>query len=986
MEEIIMPMIVANNLNALSAQNTLNSNNSRMSGSLERLSTGYKINNGKDDPSGLVISEQLRAQNVGLERAVQNTQEANNVLGIAEGALNEMNNILSKMRQLAVHSANNGVTSPEQVAADQAEVDSSIQTLDRIARTTKFSDQFLLNGNKELQYDSAVMVTDTNDMKLVNENLSDIRQIFKRDDFKLNINFSGVTDDASGNKIENGNEAKKAYFEISRAQSSATQLNTDDELTKDQALTISGNKGSRYVSFAKGTHLGEMVTSINSVSDSTGAKATLIFDSDTTVVGQTGGSFSQIGTVNAGTTDVTGTVAHASGTADVYNMNELGEIATGGISQISVDSTNGIKLGENVDGHGRAYLKMIDDDSYEIFKDSAMTMKVAEGDIDAATGDTTIMAVNNSDLTGLDFTVGSPAALSAGSTSVIQLGIQMEDVGGGGISSPASFNACADAGWPNSNRVSFMGSGSGTYFNTVNSVELTAGNLPSSMEGSRFSIDYAQAGAWRLFDGAGNFIVDATGNTRDDATNTVTMDFDYDGETFTLSATTSVDFIASNTNLHFVVGFDVPAATTSGGASTDKDGIDMSNLVDDTNSTTDGSFFVSSGSYLSGVNLGDNTSETGKVYLKADLNAIGDSTIYAYNDARMRDEDLVAQSGDVDMSGTGGSSVRMYGADAGGNGGTSGLYGTLNFNQITADLDIDGTVIEFTNLSMRLSADEYGSDSFVKVDQHEGAIFSRYSEVDGAVLLDAGLDGEDWTEYGRDATISLNGQELKLDGIEGTITNLDTTATIVFNEGGLGTTTLAAVGYDEGAWGSRASMMDEDEENYITHAIHTTTETLGDWEGGMQFQLGEGSGDQERTVLSLKDMTATQLGKVSFTDEFETALDSEKTLSINDMLSGGWASLGEDPLKALEIIDQAIEDVSELRSNIGAFQANMLETNANSLTVAIENITKTESYIRDADMAKESTEFSKNQIMVQAGTSMLAQANQLSQGALSLIG
>ena len=99
-----------------------------VSGSLEKLSSGYKINTGKDDPSGLVISEQLRAQNAGLQRAVQNTQEANNVLGIAEGSLNEMNSILKKMRQLAIHSANSGVTSPEQVAADQAEVDSSVQT------------------------------------------------------------------------------------------------------------------------------------------------------------------------------------------------------------------------------------------------------------------------------------------------------------------------------------------------------------------------------------------------------------------------------------------------------------------------------------------------------------------------------------------------------------------------------------------------------------------------------------------------------------------------------------------------------------------------------------------------------------------------------------------------------------------------------------------------------------------------------------------
>ena len=846
-----MPMIVANNLNALSAQNTLNANNSRMSGSLERLSTGYKINSGKDDPSGLVISEQLRAQNVGLERAVQNTQEANNVLGIAEGALNEMNNILSKMRQLAVHSANNGVTSPEQVAADQAEVDSSIQTLDRIARTTKFSDQFLLNGNKELQYDSAVMVTDTFDMKLVNENLSDIRQIFKRDDFKLNISFSGVAKNSSNQDIDNGNEAQKAYFEVSKTQSAATQVetgNTDKTknytLTADQAFTLGGDKGSRYLSFAKGTHLGEMVTSINSVKDSTGVEATLVYD-----------SVAQVKRLKSDS-DYTQDIAsgtHDSGATDAFNRTALGEITTNGVSAISSDvsvSGTNIELGKNVDGYGRAYLKMIDDDSFEIYKDSAMTMKVAEGDVDGS-GDTQIMAVNNSGFTGIDLTFSS---VSAGMTSTLQLDVFQESDAAGAITNE-----------------------------TVNFDDFA---LASSTQGSG-----------------------AAGST----------------------------------------------------------------------------FFIEDGSYLSGIKLGENTDETGKLYIKADLSATTDSTVYVYKDARMRDEDLVAQSSEVDLqSSSTGSSVKLYGTDAGGNGGTSGLYGTLNFEQITMDLAFE-TSISSENLGIRISAEDYGANSKVTVDQHEGAIFSRYSETDGAVLIDAGLDGESWTEYGRDATVSLNGQELKLDGISGTITNLDTTATIVFNEGGLGTTTLAAVGYDEGAWGSRAGEMYNDEDNYVTHAIHSTTETLGDFEGGMQFQLGEGSGDQERTVLSIKDMTATQLGKVKFTGSFETALESEKYLSINDMLSGGWASLAADPVKSLEIIDQAIEDVSELRANIGAFQANMLETNANSLTVAIENITKTESYIRDADMAKESTEFSKNQILVQAGTSMLAQANQLSQGALSLI-
>ncbi len=845
-----MPMIVANNLNALSTGIALDKNNAKLGVSLERLSTGYKINSGKDDPSGLVISEQLRAQNAGLERAVQNTQEANNVLGIAEGALNEMNNILSKMRQLAVHSANNGVTSPEQVAADQSEIDSSVQTLDRIARTTKFSDQFLLNGNKELNYDSTVQMSDSNDHKLLNEKLSDIKQIFKKDDFKLNISFSGSIDSGTSSIKENGNEAQKGYFEITKGKSSATEVITGKTgseesqnytLSADQAFTISGNEGSRYLTFAQGTHLGEMVSSINSVSDSTGVEATLIYDSTATVTEK----------ASAGTQAI-GTTAHASGSADVFNISSIGEITTAGATAIDVGDASNIKLGQNVDGYGRVYLKMIDDDSYEIFKDEDMTMKVAEGDI--SSNSSKASAANNSGLNGLTMSFSSD--VSAGMTSVIQLGV---------------FQEAGSAGTE-----------------TVNFDELA---LASSTAGS-----------------------------------------------------------ASNTQ------------------------------------------FISSGSYLSGIKLGENTDETGKLYIKADLKDGTDggegtlSQIFVYKDARMRDEDLVAQSDKVDLTSdsASGNALRLYGIETATSGETSGLYGTLNFNMGTATQDIEfTTTISSENLGVRLSSEDYGSDDFVKIDVEKGEIFSTYNEQNEAELLGA---GDEITSYGRDATISLNGQELKLDGISGEVANLDTAATLVMNQGSLGCTTVAAVGYDEGAWGSRAYQMADSEDNYINHAIKSTTETLGDWSGGMQFQLGEGSGDQERTVFSLKDVTATELGKTLFTDKFGGNTDTEKFLSINDMLSGGLASLAEDPVKALEIIDQAIDDVSSLRADIGAFQSNMLETNASSLNVAIENITKTESYIRDADMAQESTEFTSNQIMVQAGTAMLSQANALQQNALSLIG
>ena len=104
------------------------------------------------------------------------------------------------------------------------------------------------------------------------------------------------------------------------------------------------------------------------------------------------------------------------------------------------------------------------------------------------------------------------------------------------------------------------------------------------------------------------------------------------------------------------------------------------------------------------------------------------------------------------------------------------------------------------------------------------------------------------------------------------------------------------------------------------------------------------------------------------------------------MLGGGFASLDVDPVKALQIIEQAIDDVAGLRARLGAFQANTLQTNANNLQVTMENVVKTESYIRDADMAAETTDFTKNQILVSAGTSMLAQANVQAQNVLQLLG
>jgi len=141
------------NLNsaALQSSRVLRSNDDMVTRSIERLSSGYKINRAADNPAGLAISEALRAQIGGLKQAISNTQDAVNMVKTAEGALTEVHSLLRSMRDLAVHALNTGAVDATQLAADQAQIRSAIEALNRIADTTAFGGRKLLDGTAGVQ-------------------------------------------------------------------------------------------------------------------------------------------------------------------------------------------------------------------------------------------------------------------------------------------------------------------------------------------------------------------------------------------------------------------------------------------------------------------------------------------------------------------------------------------------------------------------------------------------------------------------------------------------------------------------------------------------------------------------------------------------------------------------------------------------------------------------------------------------------------------
>jgi len=138
-------MRINHNISALNTLRYLSANNNAVSNSIEKLSSGLRINRAGDDAAGLAISEKMRGQIRGLDMAVKNSQDGISLIQTAEGALNETHSILQRMREIAVQSANDTNTNADRTALQQ-EVDQLLSEIDRIANQTQFNTKNLLDG------------------------------------------------------------------------------------------------------------------------------------------------------------------------------------------------------------------------------------------------------------------------------------------------------------------------------------------------------------------------------------------------------------------------------------------------------------------------------------------------------------------------------------------------------------------------------------------------------------------------------------------------------------------------------------------------------------------------------------------------------------------------------------------------------------------------------------------------------------------------
>lgn len=159
------------NVSSLVARNTLGRSNAALEQSLTRLSTGLRINTGKDDPAGLIASENLRSDITSIQRAISNTDRANQVIATADSALGQVSSLLNDIRGLVTESANAGALSDAQLAANQLQVDSSLEALNRIAQTTTFQGRRLLDGSLDFITTAGTGFANINNLQIDQANL-----------------------------------------------------------------------------------------------------------------------------------------------------------------------------------------------------------------------------------------------------------------------------------------------------------------------------------------------------------------------------------------------------------------------------------------------------------------------------------------------------------------------------------------------------------------------------------------------------------------------------------------------------------------------------------------------------------------------------------------------------------------------------------------------------------------------------------------------
>jgi len=886
---------INNNITALVAQGNLMKSGNGLSQSIERLSSGLRINRGADDAAGLTISEKLRGQIRGLNRAVSNAQEGISLIQTAEGALSEDASILNRLRELAIQSQTDSLTSTDRLEI-QKEVDQLVDEIDRISSTTEFNTKKLLDGTA-----NALVSTDNGDLKAFQ--VGDAGQLTSGD-YEIDV----LLQDAGEKEIQKSailmdrNTGNKASLSTKLKDLESFYDNSGNLVIESpQKITVRGN----------GTKADVTVSSDMTVEEFSNAMEAAISGAGDDQLGISGATFG-------------------------FNA-QAGQI----IYESGFDGTRGeisIAAHENI---VRALGMQVTTESVDAaYKVSATTV---DQNTNTTTSANTTTDRASGVLQGLDLQFELAREARADGSVAMTEAVYITGTGGTDDVVFTIHDTNAEDNYqPDSLRSNGV------------TVTLTAGRAYSTA-----SISYIVNSAVAVTNNE-DHALSAGGVGSSDGSRNPGISASMDGYNLVLtsadSGTSATISVLANTAATQFMGIQSGKVTGSGGGNavltgsldisqgitfsgTDVVQLKISDGDFNTSSTTATDLTFNGGEAISATSVVDTFNQyfaTNSISVEASVNSAGKLELRSLEtgtDAKISIGGVNANSETV-MVALG----LINGQNHNGTTGNAAVYnGQTNASAQTVGFGMSG----FVGFSV---TDKGGASSgTITLGLHTSA------QVASA--------GENFTIAKEQVASLIGGSDIATTDIQYRFDNANRLdfftksagegSRIVFNTSTVAQNNIAVakLGLD-----METATQGSGKTNFNLHVADRS----------LKFQIG--ANKSQHLNFSLIDTSAAALGL--------TGLDMTNVKAST---------------RALGAIDEAVSRVSSERSKLGSLQ-NRMNSTINNLGVTATNLQSTESKIRDVDIAKETVEFSRNQILMQAGTAQLAQAKGLSQNALQLLG
>jgi len=916
-------MRIYHNINSMVTQNSLKTNENALSKSLTRLSTGLRINSAADDAAGLAISEKMRAQTRGLDQAVSNSQDGISLIQTAEGALNETQSILQRMRELSVQAANDTLTANDRQTI-QAEIDQLTDEIDRISDTTTFNTKKLLDGSA-----SALVSTDKASTKVFARG-----QIANEGNYKISVDLlqAGKAQIQASNlfSVGSGTGGEITAQNLGEGRRAAAKMVVETAATGAEGDTLAFSFSVAGNSFSvSGIALDGADQTAQAAQIKAGLEASDDFNKYFTVSLENGANTGDTLVITAKDPGVDfsyTTTLTEGGTSELVLADAAGTdiIATGSLS-----ATTSTAAGDATDFAAVA----------NSFSVSAASKNV-----------TSVETVAGAQLAGGTYVVNTSNG-SADTVIAADGGVLQDPNGLFGTSTAAGIVGAADTAFGATGEFQYV-----TMAFKVTGRDADANTLD-------FSVDYRAMkadGTWT------SGTATLSGVKADDAGQTLAIGdgIVLDRDALSFNANASVGDQAALT-MWQAGPANGDAVTISAGGQSYQFGV--SNGAFD--GAADKNFYIyqadSGGNVYKGavkMNFGAYLVDepAAATFTVADGQAAGS---VATANTKLKD---LAQ-----FVGTGGKSLladpqTITIVQGDGRKASVTLYADDTLDQAAAKFN--KAISE--DLGQKAYVSTADAANFVQfVSESEKSENTPYA-VAGSLVFSSAVAGKagELNFIGDEAVLNAFGlkqvQSSQENRFSVNISNAVNGAAVASNVELTGNRLIGVIDsnldveFDKMA-NSQVAWNAASKSWVISSASGAEDTTIHVVGNSALFQIGANEG--ETMSIDLGNMSAASLGvdKIRVTDKASAS-------------------------RSISMVDGAISRVSDQRAALGAYQ-NRLEHTINNLGTASTNLTSAESRIRDVDMAQEMTAFVKNQILMQAANSMLSQANQLPQQVLSLL-